>query len=432
MAAEIVDALGGLGISNAFSIQELAIPLALDGRDIIGQARTGMGKTYAFGVPLLDRVFDSEDIEELDGTPRALVIVPTRELAVQVGEDLRLAAALTPLRTTTIYGGRPYDDQVEALDAGIDVVVGTPGRLIDLYQRGDLELGKSAILVLDEADEMLDMGFLPDVETLWSAVPPNAQTMLFSATMPGAILELARSKMRKPVHIRAEAADAPATHSTTRQVVFKSHRMDKPEVLARILQADGRGRTIIFSRTKRTAAEVAEDLAHRGFSVGAVHGDLNQSAREQALDAFRSGDIDILVATDVAARGLDVDDVTHVVNYQTPDDPMTYVHRIGRTGRAGNSGTAVTLVGFDEAHKWGAINSELGLDFAEPPEWFSTSPQLYEALAIPESAAGAVGAPRKVHGARPAGPPSPQRGRSSSRNSEHRSSTKPSRGRRRR
>lgn len=402
MAAEIIDALAELGITSSFSIQELAIPIALDGRDIIGQARTGMGKTYGFGIPLLDRVFDDADVAELDGTPRALVVVPTRELAVQVGEDLERVAKYTPVRLATIYGGRPYEEQIEALQRGVDVIVGTPGRLIDLHQRGDLRLDQVAILVLDEADEMLDMGFLPDIEKLWAAVPANLQTMLFSATMPGPILALARSKMNNPLHIRAEAEDASATHATTNQVVFFSHRMDKPEVVARILQAKARGRTIIFARTKRSAAVVAEDLAKRGFSAGAVHGDLGQSARQRSLDAFRAGDVDILVATDVAARGIDVDDVTHVINYQTPDDPMTYVHRIGRTGRAGNSGTAVTLVGFDEAHKWELINTELDLDNPTPPEWFSTSPELAQALDIPDSASGTVGPPRKVHGARPA------------------------------
>lgn len=398
VAAELVDALADLGITHAFSIQELAIPLALDGRDLIGQARTGMGKTYAFGIPLLDRVFDDAGIPELDGTPRALVVVPTRELAVQVGEDLQRAAKHTPVRTATIYGGRPYEEQIAALQRGVDVVIGTPGRLIDLYERGELKLDDVAVMVLDEADEMLDMGFLPDIEKIWGAVSTNVQTMLFSATMPGPILTLARSKMRQPVHIRAESGDAPATHATTRQIVFKSHRMDKPEVVARILQAQGRGRTIIFARTKRTAAEVAEDLARRGFSVGAVHGDLGQKAREQSLEAFRTGEVDILVATDVAARGIDVDDVTHVINYQTPDDPMTYVHRIGRTGRAGRTGTAVTLVGFDEGAKWTLISDELSLDMPEPPTWFSTSPELHEALNIPEDARSTVAPARRVHG----------------------------------
>ena len=404
VAAEIADALAQRNILRPFSIQELTLPRALLGRNIIGQARTGMGKTLGFGVPLLDRVFDDADIAELDGTPRAMVVVPTRELAVQVGEDLSQAASLTPVRVATIYGGRPYEEQIAALDEGVDVVVGTPGRLIDLHERGNLTLSSVAILVLDEADEMLDMGFLPDIEKLWAAVRADAQTMLFSATMPGPILTLARAKMRKPVHIRAEAADAPSTHASTRQVAFKSHRMDKTEVVARILQAEGRGRTIIFARTKRSAAELADDLAQRGFSVAAVHGDLGQRAREEALDAFRRSSADILVATDVAARGIDVEDVTHVINFQTPDDPMTYVHRIGRTGRAGKKGTAVTLVGYDEVAKWEAINDELSLHARDLPEWFSTSPELREALGIPDSAGERVGRPRKVLGARPAKP----------------------------
>ncbi len=400
VAAEIVEALAHNGLTHVFSIQELTLPIALEGRDLIGQARTGMGKTLAFGVPVLDRVFDDAAIAELDGTPRALIIAPTRELAVQVGEDLLLAAKNTPVRLSTIYGGRPYTEQINALKAGVDVVVGTPGRLLDLHQRGDLDLSKVAILVLDEADEMLDLGFLPDIQKIWGALNQPIQTMLFSATMPGPILSLARSMMNKPIHIRAESTESSQIHDTTKQVVFCSHKMDKPEVTARILQADGRGKTIIFTRTKRTAADVAEDLAHRGFSVGSVHGDMGQEARERSLDAFRSGEIEILVATDVAARGIDVDDVTHVINYQTPDDPMTYVHRIGRTGRAGRTGTAVTLVGFDETHKWKLINDDLDLDMPEPPSWFSTSPELFEALDIPADAGPTVGAPRPVHGLR--------------------------------
>ena len=398
MAVEICEALAAQGITRTFAIQELTLPLALDGTDLIGQARTGMGKTLGFGVPLLDRVFDSADVEELDGTPRALVVVPARELAVQVGEDLARAAAKLPVQLTTIYGGRPYEEQIEALEKGVDVVVGTPGRLIDLFQRGDLQLDKVAILVLDEADEMLDLGFLPDIEKILTALTHPHQTMLFSATMPGPIITLARSFLSQPVHIRAEDVGAAQTHSTTEQVVFMAHRMDKAAVTARVLQAQGRGRTIIFARTKRTAAEVAEELAGRGFAVGAVHGDMGQPAREKSLGAFRDGTIEILVATDVAARGIDIDDVTHVINYQTPDDPMTYVHRIGRTGRAGHSGTAVTLVGYDELPKWQAINDELGLDMPEPPQWFSTSPELFDALSIPEGAQESVGKPRRVFG----------------------------------
>ncbi|GAA1473586.1 DEAD/DEAH box helicase [Corynebacterium felinum] len=400
VAVEITHALFEMGITHTFAIQELTLPIALEGRDLIGQARTGMGKTYGFGVPLLDRVFDSADIEELDGTCRALVVVPTRELAVQVGDDLARAAKYTPIQVRTIYGGRPIEEQTQLLKSGADVVVGTPGRLLDLYHRNILALDRVAILVLDEADEMLDLGFFPDVEKLMSALTHEHQTMLFSATMPGAVLSLARTFLHQPVHIRAEQTDTSATHASTQQIVFASHRMDKPSCIARILQAKDRGRTIIFTRTKRSAAELAEDLAARGFSVGAVHGDLNQQAREASLEAFRAQAIDILVATDVAARGIDIDDVTHVINYQTPDDPMTYVHRIGRTGRAGHSGTAVTLVGYDELNKWKNIDDELELGIGEPPQWFSTSPELFAALNIPDDATDQVGSAKRVFGAR--------------------------------
>ncbi|MEX3562976.1 DEAD/DEAH box helicase [Corynebacterium phoceense] len=400
VAAEIVDALASRGITHTFAIQELTLPIALSGHDLIGQARTGMGKTLGFGVPLLDRVFDDADIEELDGTPRALVVVPTRELAVQVGEDLTQAARHLPITVATIYGGRPYEAQKELLKSGVDVVVGTPGRLLDLHSQKALHLDHVAILVLDEADEMLDLGFLPDIEKLLEALHGNPhQTMLFSATMPGPIVTLARTFLTKPVHIRAEGAEESFTHEQIKKVTFQAHKMDKGAVLAKALQAERRGKTIIFTRTKRTAAEVSHDLAQRGFTVGAVHGDLDQKARERSLQAFRDGEVDILVATDVAARGIDIDDVTHVFNYQVPDDPMTFIHRIGRTGRAGHSGTAVTLVGYDELPKWQIINDEFELGLPTPPQWFSTSPELAEALAIPEDVSETVGPATKVIGA---------------------------------
>ncbi|MGV0327226.1 DEAD/DEAH box helicase [Corynebacterium confusum] len=399
VAAEICDALATQGITQTFAIQELTLPLALKGADIIGQARTGMGKTLGFGVPLLDRVFDDAALPECDGTPHALIVVPTRELAHQVGDDLRAAAANLPLRVVTVFGGRPYAEQISELERGADVVVGTPGRLLDLHSQHHLRLDAVAILVLDEADEMLDLGFLPDIEKLAAAVSGSLQqTMLFSATMPGAILSLARGFMDKPVHIRAESGEADQTHASTKKISFLAHRMDKLAVLSRALQARGRGRTIIFTRTKRSAAQVTEDLAQRGFAVAAVHGDMGQAARERALEAFRSGEVSTLVATDVAARGIDIDDVTHVINYQVPDDPQTFVHRIGRTGRAGHTGTAITLVGYDEQGKWEAIDAELDLGQHDLPTWFSTSPELAEALDFPEDAEESVGPARAVVG----------------------------------
>ncbi|EYT64104.1 DEAD/DEAH box helicase [Dietzia sp. UCD-THP] len=398
---EIVTALGERGITHTFAIQELTLPLALAGSDLIGQARTGMGKTYGFGVPLLHRISTGEVTRELDGTPRALIIVPTRELCVQVTQDLKIAATgLTapgrsgtrPLKVLSIYGGTPYEQQTDALEKGVDVVVGTPGRLLDLANQSKLVLGKVEVLVLDEADEMLDLGFLPDIEKLLRMVPDQRQTMLFSATMPGPIITLARTFLTKPTHIRAEAADSGATHENTTQFVYRAHSMDKPEVVSRILQAEGRGATMIFCRTKRTAQKLADDLAERGFRVGAIHGDLGQGAREKSLKAFRSGDVDVLVATDVAARGIDVDDVTHVINYQCPEDEKTYVHRIGRTGRAGRKGVAVTLVDWDDLPRWGLIDKALGLGHGEPAETYSTSPHLRTDLGIPEGAGGRVGA----------------------------------------
>ncbi|WP_083935800.1 DEAD/DEAH box helicase, partial [Saccharomonospora halophila] len=379
---DIVRALKDTGIERTFAIQSLTLPLALAGDDVIGQARTGMGKTLGFGVPLLQRLSLPGD-----GTPQALVVVPTRELCVQVAKDLTEAGAHLGVRTASIYGGRPYETQIETLQQGVDVVIGTPGRLLDLAEQQRLVLGKVGTLVLDEADEMLDLGFLPDIERILRMVPEKRQTMLFSATMPGPIINLARTFLQQPTHIRAEENDEGAIHERTRQFVYRSHSLDKPELVAKVLQAEGRGLTMIFTRTKRTAQKVADDLAERGFAAAAVHGDLGQGAREQALRAFRSGKIDVLVATDVAARGIDVEDVTHVVNYQTPDDQKTYVHRIGRTGRAGKTGVALTLVDWDEIPRWKLISDELGLGVDEPVETYSTSKHLFADLDIPENAA---------------------------------------------
>ncbi|MTD55065.1 DEAD/DEAH box helicase [Amycolatopsis pithecellobii] len=380
---EIVRALAEAGIERTFAIQALTLPLALQGEDLIGQARTGMGKTLGFGVPLLQRI-----VTPGDGTPQALVVVPTRELCLQVTHDLTDAGKHLGVRTLAIYGGRPYEQQIDALRKGVDLVIGTPGRLLDLAEQQHLVLGKVRALVLDEADEMLDLGFLPDIERILTMVPQERQTMLFSATMPGPIITLARTFLNRPTHIRAEENDAGAVHERTTQFVYRAHSLDKPELIARILQARERGLTMVFTRTKRTAQKVADDLAERGFAAAAVHGDLGQGAREQALRAFRSGKIDVLVATDVAARGIDVDDVTHVINYQTPEDEKTYVHRIGRTGRAGKTGVAITLVDWDEEARWKVISDTLKLEIPEPVETYSTSKHLFTDLDIPEDSTG--------------------------------------------
>ncbi|MFI5616422.1 DEAD/DEAH box helicase [Streptomyces sp. NPDC051567] len=381
---------------SPFPIQEMTLPVALSGTDVIGQAKTGTGKTLGFGLPLLERVVVPADVEagratpeQLTDAPQALVVVPTRELCTQVTNDLLTAGKVRNVRVLAIYGGRAYEPQVEALKKGVDVIVGTPGRLLDLAGQRKLDLSHVKALVLDEADEMLDLGFLPDVERIMSYLPAKRQTMLFSATMPGAVIGLARRYMTRPTHIRAVSEDGEgATVANTTQHVFRAHNMDKPELVSRILQAEGRGLAMIFCRTKRTAADIAEQLEKRGFASGAVHGDLGQGAREQALRAFRNGKVDVLVCTDVAARGIDVEGVTHVINYQTPEDEKTFLHRVGRTGRAGNKGIAVTLVDWDDIPRWQLINKALELDFNNPVETYSTSPHLFEQLNIPAGTKG--------------------------------------------
>jgi superfamily II DNA/RNA helicase len=399
VTAEISDALEKMGIVTPFPIQQMTLPIALMGTDLIGQARTGTGKTLAFGIPVLQRIVapHDSDFEELasPGKPQALVITPTRELALQVSGDIAAAGLLRQTRTLTIYGGVSYDEQLATLKSGVDVVVGTPGRLLDLANRRNLDLAHVKVLVLDEADEMLDLGFLPDVEKILAKTPELRQTMLFSATMPSAVVGLARKHMRHPVNIRAEHPNDEQTVPTTAQFVYQVHDLDKPEIVARILQAENRGLTIVFTRTKREAQRVADDLAERGFPASPLHGDMQQVARERALRRFREGKIDVLVATDVAARGIDVEGVTHVINYNCPEDDKTYVHRTGRTGRAGASGIAVTFVDWADLNRWKLINSSLALPYPDPTETYSTSEHLFHDMGIPPGTRGRLVPPRE-------------------------------------
>ncbi|MFC0629084.1 DEAD/DEAH box helicase [Kribbella deserti] len=399
MLPEICDALDRVNIVEPFPIQEMTLPIALMGTDLIGQARTGTGKTLGFGIPLLQRTISpgEPDYEQLaaPGKPQALVVTPTRELTIQVAKDLETASTVRTVRILTIYGGVAYDPQLDKLKSGVDVVVGTPGRLLDLANRGVLDLSHIKVLVLDEADEMLDLGFLPDVERILRKTPELRQTMLFSATMPSAVIGLARTHMRHPLNIRAESHDSTEMVPTTAQFVYRAHELDKPEVVARILQAEDRGRVMIFCRTKREASRLTDDLIDRGFEAAAIHGDLNQQARERALTRFRGDKIDVLVCTDVAARGIDVEGVTHVINNTCPEDEKAYVHRIGRTGRAGASGIAVTFVDWADLVRWKTINKALDLPYDEPQEMYSTSPELYHDLGIPTEAKGRI-KPAKV------------------------------------
>jgi superfamily II DNA/RNA helicase len=381
------------GFASPFPIQEMVLPIALADGDVIGQAKTGTGKTLAFGIPLIERVIAPHDSDwqafEHKGTPQVLVVVPTRELCVQVAKDIDELANNRGIRTLAVYGGRAFEPQIESLNAGIEIVVGTPGRLLDLYRQGQLKLKEVSRLVLDEADEMLDLGFLPDVEKIFTSTPKRSQTMLFSATMPGDILSLARRFMNQPIHIRTQDnEDEGAVVSKIEQHVYRAHAMDKIEMLARILQADGRGPTIVFCRTKRTCQKTADDLLERGFRSATIHGDLAQNAREKALNDFKAGKTDVLVATDVAARGIDIDGITHVINYQCPEDEKTYVHRIGRTARAGAHGIAVTFVDWDEMARWKMIDTALGLGLPEPEETYSSSEHLYEVMKIPAGSTG--------------------------------------------
>lgn len=409
--SDIASALEARGITSPFPIQEQAIPLALTGQDIIGQAKTGTGKTLGFGLPLIQSLGKSP-------TPgaKALVVVPTRELAIQVADDLKLACSNRETTVAAIYGGKAYEGQIAEIEAGAQIIVGTPGRLIDLSKQKKLDLKDIQFMVLDEADEMLDLGFLPDVEKLFAYTPENRQTMLFSATMPGAIVSLARKYQNKPVHIRVNDPDEGLTKADIKQFVYRAHALDKDEVVGRILQAEGRGKTVIFCRTKRQAGKLAEELIDRGFNASALHGDMSQEAREKSMAGFRSGKKDILVATEVAARGIDVDDVTHVINYSVPEDEKAYLHRVGRTGRAGRLGVAVTFVDWEDLARWSHIDKELQFGQPEPTETYSSSAHLFSDLGIPAGTKGRIAASKKVEGAKPSN-------NSSNRNSKPRTST---------
>jgi superfamily II DNA/RNA helicase len=424
-------ALAEHGFKSPFPIQEMVLPIALGDGDVIGQAKTGTGKTLAFGIPVIERVIAPLDKEwdqlVAKGLPQVLVVVPTRELCVQVTKDIEELTGNRGIRTLAVYGGRAFEPQIEALEKGIEIVVGTPGRLLDLYRQGQLKLKEVSRVVLDEADEMLDLGFLPDVEKIFTSTPNRAQTMLFSATMPGDIIALARRFMNQPIHIRTQDnEDEGAVVSRIKQYVLRAHALDKIEMLARILQADGRGPTIVFCRTKRTCQKTSDDLLERGFRAASIHGDLGQSAREKALNDFKAGKSDVLVATDVAARGIDIDGITHVVNYQCPEDEKTYVHRIGRTARAGAEGISVTFVDWDELARWKMIDTALELGLGEPEETYSSSEHLYEMLNIPAGSNGRIvkAKPVKAEKSEPTANAEPRKEKSEDRTPRVRTRTK--------
>ncbi|MCI0518826.1 MAG: DEAD/DEAH box helicase [Chloroflexi bacterium] len=345
----LVQAVAELGYVTPTPIQAGVIPLLLEGRDVLGQAQTGTGKTAAFALPMLHNLQPGETL------PQGLVLAPTRELALQVAGAMADFSRHSGARVLAVYGGQAYGPQIGQLRRGVDIVVGTPGRVMDLIQRGVLDLSAIRMVVLDEADEMLSMGFIEDIETILTGTPVERQTALFSATLPAEIRRLAERYMRypQPVTIQSEKV----TLDTIQQRYYLVNRGDKAAALARLFEVEEISRALIFVRTRVETGELANDLSARGFPAEALSGDLSQEARERTLNRFRQNQVQVVVATDVAARGLDIDDISHVFNYELPDDPEIYVHRIGRTGRAGKTGVAITLVSPGERRRLGMVEA---------------------------------------------------------------------------
>ena len=366
VAPDLAAALAEQGINEPFPIQALTIRDVLAGADVCGKAQTGSGKTLAFGLPLLQRAERGEP-----GRPRALILVPTRELAVQVHRVLAPLARLRDLRIRALYGGTAMEPQIKALRKGVDVVVATPGRLIDLGDRGELSVGDVRVVVLDEADRMADMGFMPQVQWVLRRLPEVHQTLLFSATLDHEVDHLVKRYLTHPVRHEVESTQ-PTVEEMTHRFLFV-HQMDKPKVAASI--ANGHYRTLIFVRTKRGADRLTAQLQREGVKAGAIHGDLRQSAREKALNDFSAGKLPALVATDVAARGIHVDGIDVVVHYDPPEDHKAYLHRSGRTARAGEAGVVVTLVLWDQQLEAEKLQKRLGI--RQPVvEVFSNNPNL--------------------------------------------------------
>lgn len=335
LSKEVLKAVSEIGFEEPTPIQVSAIPLVLNGLDLIGQAQTGTGKTAAFGIPIVEKC-------EKGRNPFAIVLEPTRELAVQVSQEINKIGKFRKINVLPIYGGTSIERQIKALHRGVDVIVGTPGRIIDHINRSTISLSNTKIIILDEADEMLNMGFIEDIETILKTTPTERQTLLFSATMPKTITEIAKRYMKKPEKIRGNTKDIVV--SKIKQIFYEVREEDKINALSRLIDVEDPQLAIVFCHTKREVDEVSMKLRQMGYNAGALHGDYTQARREEVMGKFKNGLLDILVATDVAARGLDIQNVTHVINYNIPQNPESYIHRIGRTGRAGKSGMAITFV----------------------------------------------------------------------------------------
>ena len=366
VAPDLAGALAERGITTAFPIQELTIADALAGRDVCGKAKTGSGKTLAFGLPVLQMVKPAESKK-----PRAIILVPTRELATQVSEELAPVGAVRDLTVAAIYGGADIDKQIKKIQRGVEVIAATPGRMIDLIDRGELDLEDVGIVVLDEADRMADMGFMPQVEWILRHIPGEHQTLLFSATLDGVVQVLIDRYQADPVRHEVESEGVTVAEMTQR--FLRVHQMDKVKVTAAISRSGTR--TLVFSRTKRGADKLVEQLSKEGVNAGAIHGDLRQNLRERSLADFSAGKLDVLVATDVAARGIHVDDIDTVIHYDPPEDHKAYLHRSGRTARAGEAGLVVTLLLWDQELEVRRLQKRLGVD--QPMhEVFSNNPIL--------------------------------------------------------
>jgi ATP-dependent RNA helicase DeaD len=349
LSMEVLKSIEELGFENLFPIQAQAIMPLLEGKDVIGQAQTGTGKTAAFGIPMVERL--SPETQAVQG----LVLVPTRELAVQVAENIRLYAKYAKLKVIPVYGGEPIGRQMRALQSGVHIVVGTPGRVIDLLERRILNLSSVKVLVLDEADRMLDMGFIDDIEYILSRVPPNRQTSLFSATIDKTVMNVCNRYMKSPEKILVSKDEIALTQMKQYYMVVNPY--SKFETLCNILDENHIGRAIIFCKTRRDTSALAENLQKRGYNAQPLHAGFTQPQRDFVTNAFRTGKLKLLVATDVAARGLDIQGITHIINYDVPLEALVYFHRIGRTARMGQEGTAITLVGYGELTEFNNIKA---------------------------------------------------------------------------
>lgn len=369
------------GYLNPTPIQEQSIPIVLEGRDLIGCAQTGTGKTAAFAIPIIHQLHRIVGSSKKAKQVRALIVTPTRELAVQIGQSFDTYSKYTNLTQLTIFGGVSQNPQVDALKKGVDILVATPGRLLDLHKQGFLDLDHLHTLVLDEADQMLDMGFINDVKKIVKLTPKNRQTLLFSATMPIAIRELAEMFLKDPAKV--EVSPVSSTAETVEQRIYFVEKTEKRNLLYHLIKNENLSNVLVFSRTKHGADNVVKALRKKDIPAEAIHGDKSQNARQRVLDAFKNKEVGVLVATDIAARGIDIDQLPFVINFDLPNIPETYVHRIGRTGRAGNGGVAISFCGKDEQPYWKDIQKLIKVDVKtisdHPYQWHSGSPEATDA-----------------------------------------------------